>query len=347
MLYEDVLRFISTQPRLTLESWPKPMMPMDGLRRALLEEGPCPKLWVKREDMTSYGLGGDKIRRLEFTFAKALEERANVIITSGGMYSNTILQVSAVCARLGLACEVFVPRDNTLSQEEEHNAVNVMICLLQGARIHLMGPLEQAERATAERAEELRANGQRPFLIEQGGASSYSTFGAILCLHELLEQAQASSFTPSAIVSPTGWCGNAAGFLIGLTLLAASGGPSIPLYVFDTFGKGAHVPARKRIMNIVRECWRLLGLPGKCDDTLLHLSTDFAGQGVSHPDARAIDAIRLLGSKEGLLLDPSYTGKCMAGLLHMIRNKKFSPKDNVVYLHPGGMPAMFALQRIL
>ena len=347
MLYEDVLRFISTQPRLTLESWPKPMMPMDGLRRALLEEGPCPKLWVKREDMTSYGLGGDKIRRLEFTFAKALEERANVIITSGGMYSNTILQVSAVCARLGLACEVFVPRDNTLSQEEEHNAVNVMICLLQGARIHLMGPLEQVERATAERAEELRANGQRPFLIEQGGASSYSTFGAILCLHELLEQAQASSFTPSAIVSPTGWCGNGAGFLIGLTLLAASGGPSIPLYLFDTFGKSVHAPARKRIMNIVTECWKLLGLPGKCDDTLLHLSTDFAGQGVSHPDARAIDAIRLLGSKEGLLLDPSYTGKCMAGLLHMIRNKKFSSKEDVVYLHPGGMPAMFALQRIL
>ncbi len=347
MLYEDALRFINTQPRLALESWPKPLMPMDGLRRALALEGPCPKLWVKREDMTSYGLGGDKIRRLEFTFAKAREANADVIIISGGMYSNTILQVSAVCARLGIECEVFVPRDVTLTPEEERNAVNVIICLLHGARIHLMGPLEQVERVTRERAEELAAEGRRPFLIEQGGTSPYSTFGAILCLHELLEQARENNFTPSAIAAPTGWCGNAAGFLVGLTLLAASGGPAIPLYVFDTFGKGAAVPARKRIMNIVAGCWKLLGLPGRCDDALLHLSTEFAGQGVSHPDARAVDAIRLLGSKEGLLLDPSYTGKCMAGLLHMIRNNVFSQKDHVVYLHPGGMPAMFAMRRIL
>ncbi|MCC8194458.1 MAG: pyridoxal-phosphate dependent enzyme [Deltaproteobacteria bacterium] len=347
MLYKDVLRFIATQPRLQLETWPTPMMPMDGLRRALAAEGPCPKLWVKREDMTSYGLGGDKIRRLEFAFAKVREAGADVVIISGGIHSNTILQVSAVCARLGLECEVFVTRAKSVTPEDENDAVNVMVCLLHGARVHLMGTLEIPEQVTSDRADELRAEGRRPFLIEPGGTSPYSTFGAILCLEELLEQIREKGFTPTAIVAPTGWCGNAAGFLIGLTLLAASGGPSIPLYVFDTFGKDAAVPARKRIMNIVTECWKLLGLSGKCDDSLLYLSTDFAGQGVSHPDARAVEAIRFLGCKEGLLLDPSYTGKCMAGLLHMIRNKVFTQKDNVVYLHPGGMPAMFAMRRIL
>ncbi|SBW06560.1 conserved hypothetical protein [uncultured delta proteobacterium] len=347
MLYEDVLRFIATQPRLKLETWPTPMMPMDGLRRALLAEGPCPKLWVKREDMTSYGLGGDKIRRLEFAFAKAIEANAEVIIISGGIHSNSILQVSAVCARLGLECEVFVTRPNNATPDDENDAVNVMICLLHGARVHLMGPLENAERVTGERVEELKAEGRKPFLIEPGGTSPYSTLGAVLCLHELLEQTREKGFTPSAIVAPTGWCGNAAGFLIGLALLAGSGGPSIPLYVFDTFGKDAAVPARKRILNIVSGCWKLMGLPGKCDDALLHLSTEFAGQGISRPDERAIEAIRFLGCKEGLLLDPSYTGKCMAGLLHMIRNKAFTQKDNVVYLHPGGMPAMFAMRRIL
>lgn len=347
MLYEDALRHIHNQPQLRLENWPTPMMRMDGLRRALVQEGPCPTLWVKREDMTSYGLGGDKIRRLEFTFAKAREAQADVIITSGGMYSNSILQVSAVCARLGLECEVFVPRDNTLLPEEEKNAVNVMICLLHGARIHLMGPLEQVDRVTRERAEELKSEGRRPFLIDQGGTSPYSTFGSILCLHELLEQTRALGFTPDAIVAPTGWGGNAAGFLIALTLLAASGGPAIPLYVFDTFGRDAAVPARKRVMQLMGECWKLLGLNGKCDDALLHLSTEFAGQGISHPDARAVEAIRFLGSKEGLLLDPTYTGKCMAGMLHMIRGKVFGQKGHVVYLHPGGMPAMFAMQRML
>lgn len=347
MLYEEMLRFIATQPRLRLETWPTPMMPMDGLRRALAAEGPCPKLWVKREDMTSYGLGGDKIRRLEYTFAKATEAGADVVICSGGIHSNSILQVSAVCARLGIECEVFVTRTNNITPEEENDAVNVMICLLHGARIHLMGPLETTDLVMRERAEELRAEGRKPFLIDPGATSPYSTFGAILCLAELLEQAREKGFTPSAVIAPTGWCGNASGFLIGLAILAESGGPAIPLYVFDTFGKDASVPARTRIMTVVAGCWKLLGLPGKCDDSLLHLSTEFAGLGVSHPDARAIEAIRLLGCKEGLLLDPSYTGKCMAGLLDMIRNKAFSAKDNVVYMHPGGMPAMFAMRRTL
>ena len=346
MFYDDVLRFIAAQPRLQLETWPTPMMPMDGLRRALTAEVPCPKLWAKREDMTSYGLGGDKIRRLEFAFAKAMEEKAEVIICSGGFHSNTILQVSAVCARLGIKCEVFVTRTNT-SSEEDDDAVNVMICLLHGARTHLMGPLENTDQVMRERAEELCAEGRRPFLIKSGAALPYSTFGAILCLAELLEQTKEKGFTPSAIIAPTSWGGSVSGFLIGLTLLAESGGPAIPLYVFDTLGKDAPTPARTRIMNAVASCWKLFGLPGKCTDSLLHLSTDFAGLGVSHPDAHAIEAIRLLGRKEGLLLDPSYTGKCMAGLLDMIRNKAFSAKNNVVYIHPGGMPAMFAMRRNL
>lgn len=323
------------------------MMPMDGLRRALAAEECYPRLWVKREDMTSYGLGGDKIRRLEFTFAKVMEAEADVILCSGGIHSNYILQASAVCARLGIECEVFVTRTNNITPEEENDAVNVMICLLHGARVYLMGPLETTEQVLRERAEELCAEGRKPFLIGPGGTSPYSTFGAILCMAELLEQAKEKGFTPSAIIAPTGWCGNASGFLIALALLAQSGGPAIPLYVFDTFGKDVPTPVRTRIMNMVAGCWKLLGLPGKCDDSLLHLSTDYAGRGVSHPDARALEAIRLLGCKEGLLLDPSYTGKCMAGLLDLIRNKVFSARDNVVYMHPGGMPAMFALRRTL
>ena len=345
-MFAEVLSHIAAQPRVHLESWPTPFMRMDGLRRAFADQG-CPNLWIKREDMTSYGAGGNKIRRLEFIMARAQEAGADVLLSSGGVQSNLVVQVAAVAARLGLASEVFVSRTNPPVSEDEGETGNILLCLLHGARVHIMGPLENARQAIAVRTEELKAEGRVPFTVEPGGTSAQSIQGSLLCLKELLDQAAAQGITPNGIALPTGSSGTTAGFLIGLTLLARSGGPRIPLYAFDTFGKDAITPARERIMNTVAACWNLLGLEGSCSDGLLNLSMEFAEPGHFRPGANTIEAIRLVGSKEGIILDPSYTGKCMAGLISMIRKKSFSPTDNIIYFHSGGMPALFAMRRVL
>jgi 1-aminocyclopropane-1-carboxylate deaminase/D-cysteine desulfhydrase-like pyridoxal-dependent ACC family enzyme len=350
-LFDAVLGAISQQPRTILEEWPTPLLPMNGLRRALLAEGiKCPNLWIKREDMTSYGLGGDKIRRLEFFLGKYYESSSDVLITGGGIHSNMIIQAAAVAARLGIECEVFVQNDSSEGPlSEGMEGINAMFCLLHGARVHFTGPLESFELAMQNRADELTAEGRRPYLLRLSGTegSTHSTLGSLLCLHEMVEQAKVKGFTPSGIVAPTRWSGNSAGFLVGASLMEASGGPTVPLYIIDTFGRESRVPARKRIMNVVESCWKMLRLPGKCNEELLRLSTDFAGAGKSRTDPRTAEAMRLAGCNEGIVLDSSYTGKSMAGLLHFIRNKQFSPDDNIIYFHCGGMPALFAMRRIL
>lgn len=346
-MLDKALQFIATQPRVRLENWPTPLLPMDGLRRAFTPEPGCPRLWVKREDMTSYGAGGNKIRKLEFSLAKAEEAGADTLLTTGGVQSNLIVQTAAVAARLGMGCEVFVSRTNPPVSEDEGETGNILLCLLHGARVHIMGPKENYRHAIADRIEELEADGKRPFVVEAGATGPYSSFGPILCLKEMLDQAACRGFTPDGIAVPTGSSGTTAGFLIGLTLLAHSGGPRIPLYAFDTIGKDAAIPARERIMTTVAGCWELLGLPGECGDELLHLTSEFAEPGHFRPGANTIEAIRLVGSKEGMILDPSYTGKCMAGLIALIRKKAFAPSANIIYFHSGGMPALFAMRRML
>jgi L-cysteate sulfo-lyase len=350
-LFDAVLDAVSRQPRTILEEWPTPLLPMNGLRRALLAEGiECPNLWIKREDMTSYGLGGDKIRRLEFFLGKYYESGSDILITGGGIHSNLIIQAAAVAARLGIECEVFVQNDSAEGPlGEGAEGINAMFCLLHGARVHFTGPLENFESAMQTRADELIAEGRCPYLLHLSSTegSTHATLGSLLCMREMMEQAKARGFIPSGIVAPTRWSGNSAGLLVGASLVEASGGPAIPLYIIDTFGKEARVPARKRIMNVVESCWKMLRLPGNCNEELLRLSTDFAGTGKSRTDPRTVEAIRLAGRNEGIVLDSSYTGKSMAGLLHFIRSRQFRPDDNIIYFHCGGMPALFAMRRIL
>ena len=126
---------------------------------------------------------------------------------------------------------------------------------------------------------------------------------------------------------------------------ALSGGPDIPLYAFDTFGTDYPVQARERIMAHAEECWASLALPGICGERLLRLSCDFVGPGYSRPYPGMIEAVRLVAQSEGIVLDPNYTGKSMAGLLDAIRKGAFTADQHVVYLHTGGLPALFAMRR--
>ena len=195
------------------------------------------------------------------------------------------------------------------------------------------------------RAEELRAEGRHPYIIPRGSSTAEGALGSLRCFFELLDQAQASGFTPDAIAVTVGSSGTTAGFLAGAHALALSGGPDIPLYAFDTFGTDYPVQARERIMAHAEECWASLALPGICGERLLRLSCDFVGPGYSRPYPGMIEAVRLVAQSEGIVLDPNYTGKSMAGLLDAIRKGVFTADQHVVYLHTGGLPALFAMRR--
>lgn len=334
---------IAAAPRCRLGAWPTPFLPLHNLRTTL---GPgCPHLWMKREDLTPLGAGGNKVRKLEFVLAKALAEGADTLLNTGEVQSNQVVQTAAAAAHLSLPCELFLGRTEPPLSEDDQETGNILLCHILGATIHLVPPGESRIAAMTVRAGELEDEGKHPYVIPRGSSTPEGAFGSILCLFELLEQANARGVTPAAVVVTVGSSGTTAGFLVALHALARSGGPRIPLYAYDTFGSDYPVGARDRIMEHAEACWAALHLPGTCGDDLLRLSLDFVGPGYSRPYAGMIDAVRLVARTEGVLLDPNYTGKSMAGLLHALRGGVFGPDDNVVYFHSGGLPALFAMRR--
>lgn len=344
-MLDHALRVISALPRARLHAWPTPFMPMQGLQRAL---GPhAPGLWVKREDLTSLGAGGNKVRKLEFVLGKALAEGCDVVLNTGEVQSNQVVQTAAAAARLGLPCELFLGRTNPPLSEDDEVTGNMLLNRLLGATIHMVHPAQGSAASVMEaRAAELRAQGRRPHVIARGASTPEGDAGAVLGLFELMEQAKAASAPLTGLVLSVGSAGTCAGYLVGMNLLARAGKHAVPIHAFDAFGPDYPQPARERIMGHAEACWQRLGLPGQCGDEWLCLHTDAVGPGYCRPYPELLEAIRLTASTEGLLLDPNYTGKAVTGLLRHIREERFSSRDQLVYLHSGGLPALFAMRRI-
>lgn len=345
-LTDHIRQVVEKAPRIPLGSWPTPFMPMDGLRSSLVAEHvECPRLWVKREDLTPLGAGGNKIRKLEHVLYKACAEGADVLLNTGEVQSNQVVQTAAAAAHLGIPCELFLGRTDPPLSEDDQETGNILLCRILGAKIHLVPPKADRGAAMKARAEELKAEGKKPYIIPRGSSTAEGALGSLRCFFELLDQANANGFVPDGIAVTVGSSGTTAGFLVGIHALALSGGPEIPLYAFDTFGMDYPVQAYDRIMEHAEECWSFLSLPGTCGDRLLRLSYDFVGPGYSRPYPGMIEAVRQVARSEGIILDPNYTGKCMAGLLDTIRKGTFGSSQNVVYLHTGGLPALFAMRR--
>lgn len=332
--------------RVPLGVWPTPFMPMTGLRRALLDEGAdCPALWIKREDLTPLGAGGNKVRKLEYVLARARAQGADTLLNTGEVQSNQVVQTAAAAAHEGLACELFLGRADPPFSEDDQETGNILLCRILGARVHLLPPGGDCVAAMRARAAELEARGRKPFVIPRGSSTPEGALGSLACFFELLDQAAALGFVPNAVAVSVGSAGTAAGFLVGAQALALDGGPEVVVCGFDSFGMDYPVMAQDRVMEHAEACWRFLDLPGSCTDHLLRLSCDFVGPGYSRPYPGMIEAVRLLARTEGVVLDPNYTGKAMAGLLDMLRRGLYPPQGNVVFLHTGGLPALFAMRR--
>lgn len=337
---------VHAAPRLALGAWPTPFLPLHGLRARLHEEGlPCPQLWIKREDLTPLGAGGNKVRKLEHVLAKAQEQGADVLLNTGEMQSNQVVQTAAAAAHLGMACELFLGRVEPPCPKEDQETGNYFLCQLLNAVIHLLPPEADKAAAMRARAEELKTEGKRPFIIPRGSSTAEGSLGSLRCFFELQDQAQAQGCTPSAIAITVGSSGTTAGFLVGAQALAMAGGPHIDILAYDTFGPEYPISAHDRIMTHAEESWKFLDLPGTCGEERLRLSCDFVGPGYARPYPGMLEAVRLLAAAEGVILDPNYTGKSMAGLLHTLRSHAFAAHEHVVYLHTGGLPALFALRK--
>jgi len=299
---------------------PTPVQTMDRLGAAL---GLAPgRLWVKRDDLTGLGGGGNKVRKLEHLCADAIRTGADRLVTGGGEQSNHARLTAAAANRLGLDCTIVLAADPVAVPTG-----NVVIDHLLGPEIVWAGPigyyaLEQRMRDEAERH---RASGGNPYLIPVGGASTVGELGYVIAALELHDQIP----DVALVVTADGSGGTHAGLAAGLG--------SLDMVL------GVDAGTRPDLDEVVPDkAARAAALAGLAAPTgVVHVDHDRYGEAYGAPTTSCREALGLAARLEGLILDPVYTGKAMAGLIAAVREQRVPTDGALVFLHTGGMPALF------
>ena len=328
---------LSAFPRLSLAHLPTPLEPLPRLSAHL----GGPEIWVKRDDSTGLALGGNKTRKLEFLMAAAQAEGADTIITAGGVQSNHVRQTAAAAARLGLACELLLSR-NVPDREAGYDLTgNIQLDRLLGARVHLHPAGFDRDAGMAERAESLRLEGRRPFVIPVGGSNPLGSLGYVQGALELIGQAEEQRLPFGYLVHACSSGGTHSGLAVGL----AAASHAATLCGIDVDGD----PELEQ--DVLRPLTAATAAFAGSDETAaldrVNLVQGYAGPGYGLPTGAMCEALRLAAELEGLILDPVYSGKAMAGLIGLIRDGTIAAGATVVFLHTGGAPALFAYRESL
>ncbi|ESS14942.1 L-cysteate sulfo-lyase [Betaproteobacteria bacterium MOLA814] len=322
---------LSLFPRIQLGHFPTPLEPMANLT-ALLGG---PRLWVKRDDCTGLSTGGNKTRKLEYLMAEAIAARADVVITQGATQSNHARQTAAAAAKLGMKCHILL-EDRTGSTDPDYtDNGNVLLDRLHGATVDRRSGGSNMQQEMEQLAEQLKADGARPYVIPGGGSTPVGALGYVSAAMELASQAAARGLRMDYLVHATGSAGTQAGLVAGLHAINS-----------DTklLGIGVRAPQEKQeamVYDLACRTAEHMRMGGGIPRELVSANCDYVGAGYGLPTAGMLEAVEILARTEGLLLDPVYSGKGMAGLIDLIRKGYFKANDNVVFLHTGGSVALF------
>lgn len=314
-------------PRLRLAHLPTPLEEMPNLTLRL--KGPC--LLIKRDDQTGLATGGNKTRKLEYIMADALAQGADTIVTLGAAQSNHARQTAAAAAKLGLGAVLLLR-----GEEPPQRTGNLLLDSLLGAEVRWLGDTHPGKLDVEPIMEELREGGLKPYLVPYGASNEIGVWGYIQAMKELLEQLEDKSQKADYIVLAT----SSGGTQVGLTL-----GAKVYGYEGKIIGISVDLSKEELLRNLVSLAqatatrWGFDLSLGRDDFTVYD---DYLGGGYGLLGPKEIEAITLLARTEGILLDPVYTGRAMAGLMDLIRRGTFRSSEIVIFWHTGGTPALFA-----
>lgn len=325
---------LSAWPRHDLLEGPTPIQPLPRLSAHL---GGGVNLFVKRDDLNGLGGGGNKLRKLEFLIGEALAANADTIITVGARQSNHARLTAAAAARVGLQCELVLTRAVPRFDADYLENGNIVLDALFGARVHdLSGTADALDYANA-RADELRAQGRKVYVCPLGGSSAVGCLGYAACAAEILAQAHALGTGFARVVVPNGSGGMHAGLVAGFAALGVD--PSL-VHAYAVYSKADH--AHAITLDKANATARLVGgVPGIAAEAVV-IDESQLGEGYGMPTDAMREAVRLMASQEGLLLDPVYSGKAFAGVIAAVRSGRHAPGENVLFVMSGGVPGLFA-----
>lgn len=323
---------LSRFPRTRLAHLPTPL---EHLPRFSAHLG-GPQIYVKRDDCTGLATGGNKTRKLEFVMGDALAKGADTVITCGAVQSNHVRQTAAATCRLGMRCEVLLEHRLKDPSDTYVNSGNVLLDRLFDAHIHEYPAGTDFDAAMATVADNMAADGSKPYIIPGGASNRIGALGYVNCTVELLQQANDSGLVVDHLITATGSAGTQAGLVVGLK--ASNGG--VPLL---GIGVGAgKAEQEEKVFALAEETADYVGAPGCVARDDVVANCDYIGDGYGVPTRSMNEAVLLLARLEGLLFDPVYSGKALAGLIDLVRRGHFDGAENIVFLHTGGAAALFA-----
>lgn len=318
-------------PRVALVHEPTPLEPLARLREVL----GGPRIWLKRDDCTGLATGGNKTRKLEYLIADAEVEGADVVITFGALQSNHARQTAAACARRGLDCELILTAAVPRTADGYERTGNLLLDDLLGARVHRVPadstPQAVLRRVMAERA----AEDLSCYVIPTGGSNAIGALGYVRCALEIAEACRGRGLFPSAVVHATSTGGTQAGLLAGMRLAGLTSRViGVNVYTEDTDG------LRAAVSGLTSDVLGRIAPGLAAGEGAVEVEDGHLGPGYGRPTPEMVEAVRLVARTEGVLLDPVYSGKGMAGLIAMIRRGAFDADDDVVFVHTGGTVAL-------
>jgi len=336
-----VIPEIAALPRANLGLYPTPLVAAPKLSAFL---GGLP-IYFKRDDLTGLALGGNKCRKLEFLLAEVIHQGYNAVVSGASSQSNWCLQLAAAARRLGIVTS-FVVRTGVHAEIQG----NLLLHRILGSDVEILSITDRDVAKNPRLSEDvmqrfqsaavtLQARGLRPFVMDMGLSNIYSSVGPVGWVNaadELAGQLRSQGISSAYVVLAGGGGGTAGGLIAGLKHLGTD-------YEVVTFSI-----ARKKemlapsIATQANAALGLLNLPTKVAAEELRIEDSFIGPGYGIPTNECLDAIRIVARTEAIFLDPVYTGKAMAGLIEWVKTGRFDSKRPIVFVHTGGIPALFA-----
>lgn len=300
-----------------------------------------PNIYMKRDDLLGLTSGGNKTRKLEFLMAEALEQGADTILTCGAVQSNHCRLTLAAAVKEGLKCQLIIEERVPGSYAPEASGNNFLFRLLGVEAVRVVPGGSDMMAELEKLAEELRAQGRKPYIVPGGGSNPTGALGYVSCAQEIQEQAFEMGVRFDHIVSASGSAGTHAGLISGII----GNNMNIPMT-----GISVNRPKEVQtdaVFSLAEKTLEKLGSANKIKREDVVVFDDYVGPGYSRPTQSMVDAVQLLARTEAILMDPVYTGKTMAGMLDLIRKGYFKDCENILFVHTGGSPALYAYEDVI
>jgi len=318
-------------PRVRLFPTPTPLEKLENFSRAL----GGPEIWIKRDDCTVVATGGNKVRKLEWLIGEAKAQGATHIVTQGAVQSNHVRQTAAVARRFGMKCTALLEHRIQTNDRDYLNSGNVLLDKLFGCAIEYRPGGVDMNAEAEKKGAELRAEGVNAYVIPGGGSNRVGALGYVSCAQELMQQADEMGLKIDLLVTATGSAGTHAGLVVGLHGINAH----VPV-----LGIGVRLPKDRQEANVhklAEATAEYVGIAGGIPRESVVANCDYVGDGYGIPTEGMAKAVQMLAQEEGILLDPVYSGKAMAGMIDLIRKGVIGKDQTVVFLHTGGAVGLF------